>query len=303
MANLISLLKQTVGPRIGRGSEDGLFCETQTDMAANIAHNFLTNLKFKWEQHSSIAPIKKLEELNEFLPMFNVLQGKGIEFRFAPKDLSFFKLGDKAGDCSAFVRKNQIDLDMENVFYDVPMWTAMPNYQVLTGHYNGKFVIKFHLIVVSIKSLWTLLIDATETTPLVRDDVELIDPNLIEKREEVFDKGIELIKTIGRKMGNVPVLAEFFSNTEWIRDKYEAFPRKAVHIPTELQDGLIYDAVHDLLKINSIKTEALNYDVEIPLHIQAQRDDISDQGAKPGYRILYIIDGAEPDTYLPYRGI
>jgi hypothetical protein len=173
----------------------------------------------------------------------------------------------------------------------------------LSGFYNGKFLIKFHLCVISLFGRWSLLIDATETSPLVRDDAKITDPTLHRVRGEVFEAGLQQIRALGKKMGNLPVFVESFSNTAWVREKYWRLPPKAVYLPTDLQDGLIVDAVDNFLAANSVGVGSQALSRPAKLHIQANALTLYEQGLRPNYKILYILEGAEPDQTLPYRGV
>jgi hypothetical protein len=270
----------------------------QTDRAARLINDFLQKIRGRWVADTALAqrPVK-LAAVDDLLAALRVRQGRGIDFTYAPKDLDFFLLGDQAGDCSAFSLRKLRD----NVFHEVPIWTAIPTYQVLVGCSGGRFVMKFHLLLASWRDNWTLFIDATEATPLVKEGSLKISPSLMAVRQEVFDAGLEQIRQIGRRVGNVPVIAESFSNNAWLRGNYGKLPPKVINVSSDLRDDLIREGVTNLVRENSRDLPPEQQLWQCSLGIQIRKEGLYDQGLNKGYKIARIVAGAQPDTAFPYR--
>jgi len=156
------------------------------------------------------------------------LQGRDVEFEFAPRDLSFVGLGKEVGDCTADKVVRQVDRDVENIYWTVFAWFLDRNYQVLKVYCDGQFVMKAHLLPLLVASRndgqMVLAVDAIETTPMFREDTRVGHPELLERREYVFARVVDEVQRIAGVMGIEHVVAERFSNTGWVRQDLAEYP-------------------------------------------------------------------------------
>jgi hypothetical protein len=74
------------------------------------------------------------------------VRGQGVEFEFAPRDVSFLTLGKVAGDCTADKSFRQVDRHVENIYWTVFSWFLDRHYQILKVFFDGRFIMKVHLL-------------------------------------------------------------------------------------------------------------------------------------------------------------
>ena len=162
------------------------------------------------------------------------IRGRDVEVEFAARDPAFFALGKEVGDCTADKLFRQVDRDVENIYWTVFSWFLDRNYQILKVHYDGRFVMKVHLLpllaVDGRDAEVFLAVDAIETTPAFREDTPVACPDLLDKKEYIFARMTEHVEELARGMGIAHVYAERFSNTAWVRRELDRFPEVYLHI-------------------------------------------------------------------------
>jgi len=225
MTILISAMQQEFGPEDG-WQESGLpFCEVQTDRAARIIHRFLLERKDDIRISGSTSEKENIDRINAMLHLRN---GKGLEFEFAEKDLSFLTLGDKMADCTAFSVKNQMvgegqNLKSGNKFPRVPLWLASPNVQTLVAYHNDRPYMKMRFFIGKLWGKWTLVFDEFTVTPQARYKSKDYVPELAVMEEPVLEKGIKFMAAIAKKMGGIPLVfdtEEGSGRPFWVQEKY-----------------------------------------------------------------------------------
>jgi len=165
----------------------------------------------------------------------SVVRGKGVEFEFAARDITYLMLGKETGDCTSDKPPFQADRDIENIYWTVFPWILDRNYQILKIYYNGTFIMKAHLLPLFIHNgkadKIILAIDAVEAVRAFRDDIKGFGrKDLLEKKREIFQKILEKIGFIGSLMGIQDIYAEKFSNTKWVRNYLSKLPEIFLHI-------------------------------------------------------------------------
>lgn len=300
--NLYSHLIQKFGSQIdwSSGIDKVPFSESQTDHATTIICSFMKRYRDELLR-SSIKDTSKIEKLEGYLSKFDHVRGKDIEFSYAPKDISFYKLGNKSGDCSAIRINEMYDKDHENIFCDVPLWVGMPNYQVLEVMHNGKFAMKFHLLIAKVFSKWVLVVDAAETAPEMRDTATNKDQTLINAQDQMFDGTIMFIRELGKKM-RLPILANRFSCNDWLMERFRSMPEKVIEFSRDLDRDPITDPLMGLMSAYSSEANSLLNKFDLRPHIQLFRFDPRDE-LRDGYKLLAIIDGYKKDRFIPIRGL
>lgn len=162
------------------------------------------------------------------------VRGRGVEADFVPRDASFLALGKEVGDCTADKLFQQVDRDVENIYWTVFSWFLDRNYQILRIYSDGQFVMKVHLLpLVALDrdgGEIFLAVDAIETTPIFREDTPVGRPELLEKREYIFARMVEEVQRLAQTMGIQHVYAERFSNTAWVRREMQRFPEVYLHV-------------------------------------------------------------------------
>ena len=182
---------------------------------------------------------RALWRLSRHLPLcgaeeLRCVRGREVEFELASRDGSFLELGKEVGDCTADKLFRQVDREVENIYWTVFAWFLDRQYQVLRVFYEGRFVMKVHLLplVVANRNGETafLAVDAIETTPIFREDTRVGDADLLQRKEHVFSRVVDRVVGLAREMGIENVYAEKFSNTGWVRRELEQFPEVYLHI-------------------------------------------------------------------------
>ncbi len=160
------------------------------------------------------------------------LKGRGIEFDYAPRDLSYLGLGRKFGDCTSDQMRLQVDIEIENIFWTVFSWILDRNYQILRVFRDGRPLIKCHILPLCVdvpeterSPYFFLSVDAVETVPLIRTHGEPSDQaEFVAQRDELLQRSFGEITRIADRMGIDAVYAEKFSNAGWVRDRLTRYP-------------------------------------------------------------------------------
>lgn len=214
-SGIIRQLEKTTGMDFRSGSTQRI--GTYSDEIAKALVQF--------SQHIPLSGTEQLEKVD----------GSGVEFEYAPRDLSYLLLGKKTGDCTADKSPFQADRDIENIYWTVFPWLLDRNYQILKVYFQGEFVMKVHLMPLYILTggagEMALAVDAIETVRSFRDDLtDQCKDDLLENREPVFHAVVEKIRKIGEQMGIRQIYAEKFSNTPWVRECFGSYPEIFLHV-------------------------------------------------------------------------
>ncbi|HEX9024141.1 MAG TPA: hypothetical protein VF799_09905 [Geobacteraceae bacterium] len=170
----------------------------------------------------------RLEEMNGL----RFLKGSGIEFDYAPRDISYLGLGRKFGDCTSDQMRLQVDIEIENIFWTVFSWILDRNYQILRVFRDGRPLVKCHLMPLCVdvpeterSPYFFLSVDAVETVPLIRTQGDSSDQTeFMTQRDELLRSAVAEIARIADRMGIDAVYAEKFSNAGWVRDRLARYP-------------------------------------------------------------------------------
>jgi len=157
--------------------------------------------------------------------------GQGVEFAYAPRDLSYLQLGRVFGDCTSDKKHLQGNCQTENIYWTVFSWIMDSNYQILVASIDGKPAIKCHILPLFVDVLQTgrerypcLFVDAIETTAPFRMEEKGAAEQLNPIFAEAFDSLIKEVQSIADRMGIPFVYSERFSNTAWVREELEKLP-------------------------------------------------------------------------------
>ena len=180
------------------------------------------------------------------------LRGKGIEFDYAPRDLSYLGLGRRFGDCTSDQMRLQVDIAIENIFWTVFSWILDRNYQILRVFLDGRPLIKCHLLPLYVEVPETdlppyffLSVDAIETVPGIRlNSGEADRPASNGQRDELLRSVVDEITRIADRIGVDAVYAEKFSNAGWVRDGLARFPEIYLNTPRIIKIDDLEDVFH-----------------------------------------------------------
>lgn len=180
------------------------------------------------------------------------IRGKGIEFDYAPRDLSYLGLGRQFGDCTSDQMRLQVDIAIENIFWTVFSWILDRNYQILRVFLDGRPLIKCHLLPLCVEVPETglpphffLSVDAIETVPVIRvNPGESSRPAFFEQRDELLGNVVLEITRIADRIGVDAVYAEKFSNAEWVRDRLSRYPEIYLNTPRIIKIDELEDVFH-----------------------------------------------------------
>ena len=167
------------------------------------------------------------------------LKGKGIEFDYAPRDISYLGLGRQFGDCTSDQMRLQVDIAIENIFWTVFSWILDRNYQILRVFLDGRPLIKCHLLPLYVEVPETdlppyffLSVDAIETVPVIRvNSEESGRPAFVDQRDELLQGVAHEVTHIAERIGVDAVYAEKFSNADWVRDRLARYPEIYLNTP------------------------------------------------------------------------
>jgi len=235
------------------------------------------------------------------------VRGTGVEIEFASRDMSYLMLGKETGDCTSDKSPFQADADVENIYWTVFPWILDQNYQIMKVFYNGEFVMKAHLLPLFLMHDGVgdivLAIDAIETVRAFRDDLEEHKRDtLLENREVIFNRVMEEIEQLGNRMGIQRIYAEKFSNTKWVRERFESFKEIFLHV-----DSLVkLDELEDIycLSLELSRHMGLSPPGEIFMEIQMKNTSLQPlvthrtAGVKP-----YAVIRGNPDDGIPMKNV
>lgn len=148
------------------------------------------------------------------------VEKNGIKMEYIARDHSYLKRGKEFGDCTADKKPNQDNQETQNIYWTVFAWILDRNYQIMIVSKNNHSVLKVHLALLFLtgdSELPCLFVDAIEAKP--DKNLELTDQD----KSELFVLVINKVLDIAAKMGIHIVLAEKFSNAEWVRDKLDDY--------------------------------------------------------------------------------
>jgi hypothetical protein len=180
------------------------------------------------------------------------IRGKGIEFDYAPRDLSYLGLGRQFGDCTSDQMRLQIDIAIENIFWTVFSWILDRNYQILRVFLDGRPLIKCHLLPLCVEvpesgrpPHFFLSVDAIETVPVIRvNSGESGQPEFIDQRDELMRSVMREVTRIADRIGVDAVYAEKFSNAGWVRDRLAGYPEIYLNTPRIIKIDELEDVFH-----------------------------------------------------------
>ncbi len=252
---------------------------------------------FTLSAHIEIPGIEKLE----------VVRGQEVEFEFAERDTTYLLLGKETGDCTADKLPFQADRDIENIYWTVFPWILDRNYQILKVYYDGSFIMKAHLMPLFIHQdnldKIILAIDAVEAVRAFRDDIQGFGrEDLLKKKEDIFQKVLEKIITIGSLMGIQDIYAEKFSNTKWVREYLNQLPEIFLHV----QSLVKIDELEDLFFLSKELFAETKHPVpkEIFMEIQMKNTSLLPSVTKKssGVKAFSVIKG-RPGDGIPMKKI
>jgi hypothetical protein len=180
------------------------------------------------------------------------IRGKGIEFDYAPRDLSYLGLGRQFGDCTSDQMRLQVDIAIENIFWTVFSWIFDRNYQILRVFLDGRLLIKCHLLPLCVEvpeagrpRYFFLSLDAIETVPVIRvNSGGSGQPAFIEQRDGLMRSVVREVTQIADRIGVDAVYAEKFSNAEWVRDRLAGYPEIYLNTPRIIKIDELEDVFH-----------------------------------------------------------
>jgi hypothetical protein len=235
------------------------------------------------------------------------VRGIGVEFEFAPRDISYLLLGKKTGDCTSDKSPFQADSDVENIYWTVFPWILDRNYQIMKVFYDGEFIMKVHLLPLFLMHNGVgeivLAVDAIETVRAFRDDLEEHKRDtLLEKKEAIFSRVMEEIEQLGDRMGIQRIYAEKFSNTKWVREQYESYNEIFLHVDSFVKIDELEDVY--CLSLELSRSMQLHPPGDIFMEIQMKNTSLQPlvthrtTGVKP-----YAVIRGNPDDGIPLKKV
>lgn len=235
------------------------------------------------------------------------VSGKGVEAAFTGRDISFFQLGDRYGDCTAFSKRKQLEKRVMNIHATVYTWFLDPYYRVLQIFSDGEAVLKAHLLPLIINKQLVLMVDAIEVVPEIRgpgnsggdvgQTLRMVSERLWEQRTHIIGCLERHAVRIGSEMGVDAVLVDCYSNASWVREWVETLDTCCYHV-REVQKPFGYK-VHDWLWR---RWTGHSPSRPFQMEIQAVNLDLIDHGMRPGYKNAGILWGSLDGSRLALRG-
>lgn len=218
--------------------------------------------------------------------------GRGIEVGFSQRDDRFLTLGDVYGDCTARRVRSQVDADVANIHWTVYPWLLSPHYRVLEVTSDGDRAMKAHLLPLVIKGRAVLAVDALEVVPTLRDraggrENAHLSARLFGQRSEILGALFDAARRIGGRMGAGAILVDKFSNAEWVRTILEDMPTFSYHV-RDVDAGFVVEPVRAMVREilgDSAGAEPVDFE------IQAGNLGLMDQGLRPGYKEVGVLEG------------
>lgn len=235
------------------------------------------------------------------------IRGSGVEIEYAPRDGSYLMLGKETGDCTSDKSPFQADTEVENIYWTVFPWILDKHYQIMKVYFNNEFVMKVHVLPLFLMhedlSTVVLSVDAIETVKGFREELETHKRDgLIENRELIFSSVMTEVEALADRMGIQRIYAEKFSNTKWVRQRFESFQEIYFHV-----DSLIkIDALEDVycLSLELGRRMKSNAPGEVFMEIQMKNTSLQPllthrtAGVKP-----YAVIRGNPGEGIPMKKV
>lgn len=245
--------------------------------------------------------------LEDMAGQWRYVSGKGVEVAFAPRDMSFFLLGDRYGDCTAFWRRKQLDKRLLNIHTTVYTWFLDPFYRVLQVFSDGEAVLKAHLLPLVINDQSVLMVDAIEVVPEIRGPVNsggdarqtsyMVSDRLWQLKGEIIGCLEQQVSQIAVEMGVDAVLVDCYSNAPWVREWVEGLDTCCYHVG-EVQKPFGYQ-IHEWLWRRWTGHDSAR---QFQMEIQAVNLGLIDHGMRTGYKNAGILRGSFRGGRLALRG-
>jgi hypothetical protein len=238
----------------------------------------------------------------DFPSPLRYLRKTGIEIAYAPRDVTFLQSGDYYGDCTASEVRSQVDPEIANIHWTVYAWLLDPFYRVLDVFYNGRRVLKGHILPLIIHDRRVLMLDAIETIPSVRDYLRgkrnrNISQSIYAHRRELLQTLFTTVKEIAVQMEVEAVYVDKYSNTKWVRAEVGKLPADSYHINEVVKpfDNSLIEAV--------IRTTTGLPSNDVVEEIQARNISLMDQQLRPNYKEVGVLMGRRKNYFIAMRGI
>ena len=233
---------------------------------------------------------------------FRAVCKKGIEIAYARRDSTFLYSGDYYGDCTASEVRSQVDPEIANIHWTVYAWLLDPYYRVLDVFYQGRRVLKGHILPLIIQGRRVLMLDAIETIPSIRDFLRgkpnrNISRSIYDRREEILQTLFKAVKDLARQMGVQAVYVDKYSNTKWVRRAVGRLPSDSYHI-SDVVKPFGNEIIARIIRrqLNTPTAEAVE-------EIQARNISLMDQQLRPNYKEVGVLMGRRKDYFIAVRGI
>ncbi|MEM4389179.1 MAG: hypothetical protein QXG98_00770 [Candidatus Micrarchaeia archaeon] len=215
----------------------------------------------------------------------------GVTVEFALRNCDFIKLGDIAGDCTAKEKKRQVNTAVPNIHPTVYAWMLDAWYQILLVRYEGRMVVKAHILPLEIGGDVTLAIDAIEAIPHTRAELECCDEKLARMNDAFFEAAIKKVVELADAMGIENVVADLYSGAEWLRNKLRFYPERFVKIGwvRKLDDFEETDGGRNAF-VNALASALTGEQERVFYEVQFQDDSLL-YDAKDGWKNFALIRG------------
>lgn len=223
-------------------------------------------------------------------PGTRYLRKTGIEVAYACRDCRFLELGDTYGDCTA---SNAIPHGNANIFQTVYAWMLDPYYRVLEVYLDGDPMLKGHILPLVVNRRPCLVLDAVETVPKLRRTIKGRENQFLSRRawktRDDLMAALQLkVFEIADQMGTDCVLAEQFSNTEWVRCYFESCAKRFVRV-SDIEKPFGNEPVR-----RAIMRESGGVCHDFHNEIQILNTALMDIGLRPNYKELALLRGNLP---------
>ena len=238
----------------------------------------------------------------DVLDTFRYIRKKGIEVSFARRNRAFINSGDYYGDCTAGEVRSQVDPEIANIHWTVYSWLLDPHYRILDVFFDGRRVLKGHVLPLIIHGRRVLMLDAIETIPSIRDTLRgkknrNISEHIYARRIELLQALFDVVKDLAGRMGVQAVYVDKYSNTKWVREEVGRLPADSYHI-SEVTKPFENDLIAAVIKrtLNTLP-------VDVVEEIQACNIGLMDQQLRPNYKEVGVLMGRRKNYFIAIRGI
>ncbi|MEL6895462.1 MAG: hypothetical protein AAFP90_05095 [Planctomycetota bacterium] len=220
---------------------------------------------------------------------------QGLTIGYSPRDLRFTRLGDIYGDCTA---RDSMPGGFCNIHDSVYTWILDPHYRILEVKYKGAEALKAHVLPLIVNGSMCLMIDAIEVVPQLRPTIRgkrnpFISESMWLIGSEMIDLLLQTTIHIAQKMNVSTVLAEPFSNADWIRMAIER-ERHPLFVPVEeIEKPFAFSAIEHVLRSEGLDEVVM---AGFPFEIQAKNCSLMDTGTRPGIKELLVVAGPQPTS-------